>query len=79
MNYLMNLFYLSLGNNPVTVCENCAGDINTYCTSNDPFADYNGAFNCMASRVGDVAFVRHTTIAQGTANSTASPTVCQQF
>ena len=53
--------YFSTGNNPVTVCRNCKGDQEDFCTSNDPYAGYHGAFHCMASGNGDVAFVRHLT------------------
>ena len=59
----------------MSVCENCQGDIETFCTSNDPFAGYEGAFECMASANGEVAFVRHTTIGQSTANNSRSDTV----
>jgi len=64
-------YYNPFGNNPVTVCKNCAGtDLSVFCTSNDPFANYEGAFNCMAFgegtgnnfKQGDVAFIRHDTI-----------------
>jgi len=63
-------FYNPFGNNPVSVCENCQGDIETFCTSNDPYAGYEGAFECMASGDGEVAFVRDSTIMQATANTT---------
>ena len=52
------------GNNPATICENCAGKLDARCTSNDPYSGYVGAFNCMSSGVGDVAFIRHSTLKQ---------------
>jgi len=51
------------GNNPTNVCEKCAGlSLETYCTCNDPYGGFAGAFECMASGTGDVAFVRNTTV-----------------
>ena len=53
------------------MCENCEGiKGGSFCTDHDPYAGYDGAFECMASGNGDVAFVRHRTIYQMTANST---------
>ena len=70
----MYTFVFYTGNNPVTVCENCKGDIEDYCTVNDPYAGYDGAFRCMAEKDGDVAFVRHFTPEQSsTSNTTWSP------
>jgi melanoma-associated antigen p97 len=60
-------YYNPFGNNPVTVCNNCKGKVPERCTVNDPYADYRGAYDCVASGDGDVAFVRHTTIAQAIA------------
>ena len=45
----------------MTICKNCQGDPAEFCTSMDPFAGYDGAFKCMASGTGDIAFVRHFT------------------
>ena len=54
---------LCTGNNPTNVCNKCAGDrVDIRCTCNDPFGGFAGAFECMASGVGDVAFVRNTSI-----------------
>ena len=41
-----------------TLCSICNGTTTTKCTSNDPYADYEGAFKCMAEGAGDVAFVK---------------------
>jgi len=68
-------YYNPFGNNPVTVCNNCKGKIPQRCTINDPYADYRGAYDCLANRDGDVAFVRHTTIAQAIAFGNTSLTV----
>ena len=60
----------------MSVCENCKGDIGEYCTNNDPYAGYTGAFECMANKDGDVAFVRHfTTELSSTVNTTWVPDV----
>lgn len=67
-------YYNPFGNNPVTVCKNCKGTGEEFCSLNDPYAGYPGAFQCMSSRDGDVAFVRHTTIEQACKNNTCSPT-----
>jgi melanoma-associated antigen p97 len=55
-------YYNPFGNNPTTVCENCVGKMDAYCTCNDPYADFPGAFRCMATGHGDVTFVRNTTV-----------------
>ena len=63
-----------LGNNPVTVCNNCKGGQEEYCTSNDPYAGYHGAFHCMATGDGEVAFVRHHTVTQYVSRQNESST-----
>ena len=67
------------GNNPASICKNCAGQFDAKCTSNDPYSGYVGAFNCMASGTGDVAFLRHSTLREilgdGGLNSTGSENV----
>lgn len=70
-------YYNPFGNNPVTVCKNCKGsDLSVFCTSNDPYANYDGAFNCLAQGSGDVAFIRHDTVTDMlNASSTLQPTV----
>jgi len=67
------------GNNPTNVCEKCAGQtLDTKCTCNDPFGGFAGAFECMASGVGDVAFVRNSTVEEYVKlpNTTMSEQVC---
>jgi melanoma-associated antigen p97 len=64
-------YYNPFGNNPVSVCENCQGDIESFCTINDPYAGYDGAFVCMASGNGDVAFVRHHTLEESSTFNTS--------
>jgi hypothetical protein len=65
----------------VTVCKNCKGaDLSVFCTSNDPYANYEGAFNCVAQGSGDVAFIRHDTVNDMlNASSSLQPTVIFLF
>jgi len=68
-------YYNPFGNNPTTVCKLCAGkQLDNYCTCNDPYADYGGAFACMADGVGDVTFVRNTTVFEYVANVNTTDT-----
>ncbi|KAK2174910.1 hypothetical protein NP493_768g01007 [Ridgeia piscesae] len=64
-------YYNPFGNNPATICQNCAGDRHTMCTVNDPYAGYHGAFDCMHKGAGDVAFLRDITVLQATSNSSS--------
>nr|CAK18226.1 transferrin [Pogona vitticeps] len=45
-----------------TLCRLCAGKGQEKCTRNDPFSGYSGAFNCLKSGAGDVAFVKDATV-----------------
>ncbi|XP_030607172.1 transferrin-a [Archocentrus centrarchus] len=42
------------------LCELCKGDCSK--SQREPYYDYNGAFQCLADGVGDVAFVKHLTV-----------------
>ncbi|XP_054651992.1 otolith matrix protein 1 isoform X3 [Dunckerocampus dactyliophorus] len=54
------------GNNPKNLCEACIGDENDrhICASNPRERHYGeaGALRCVAENLGDVAFVKHTTV-----------------
>ncbi|CAG2158032.1 unnamed protein product [Oppiella nova] len=54
-----------IGNNPLSMCALCsaAHPDKTKCSGSDVFANFEGAFQCL-STVGDVAFLKHTTISQ---------------
>ncbi|KAK6185239.1 hypothetical protein SNE40_007513 [Patella caerulea] len=47
------------GDNPTNVCEIC--DSKT-CPTNDTYSSYLGAFSCLNNGLGEVAFVKHSTI-----------------
>ncbi|XP_046549141.1 LOW QUALITY PROTEIN: melanotransferrin-like [Haliotis rubra] len=55
-------FYNPFGNNPTSVCESCNGAGEERCTTSDPSAGFDGAYNCMASGRGDLTFLRHDTV-----------------
>lgn len=42
------------------LCQLCQGDCSR--SHNEPFYGYDGAFQCLAQQVGDVAFVKHLTV-----------------
>lgn len=42
------------------MCELCAGQKGTYCSGSDPYANFDGAFQCLVNG-GEVAFLKHTT------------------
>ncbi|XP_056915523.1 otolith matrix protein 1 isoform X2 [Takifugu flavidus] len=54
------------GNNPKNLCEACIGDENDrhICANNHRERHYGeaGALRCVAENLGDVAFVKHTTV-----------------
>ncbi|WP_147291042.1 PhnD/SsuA/transferrin family substrate-binding protein, partial [Alteriqipengyuania lutimaris] len=65
---------------PELLCSLCAGNLDTgdrtyacSASNNESFFGYTGAFRCLASGAGDVAFVKHTTVAENTdGNNTAA-------
>ncbi|KAK3096152.1 hypothetical protein FSP39_023802 [Pinctada imbricata] len=61
-------FYNPFGNNPTSICVQCAGIGEQKCSTDDPYAGYDGAFKCMAYDAGDIAFLRHDTVDIMTAN-----------
>lgn len=58
-----------IGNNPQSMCTLCsAGNPpKAKCSGSDTYANFEGAFVCLSS-VGDVAFLKHTTVHQMTKN-----------
>ncbi|XP_077471698.1 serotransferrin-like isoform X2 [Stigmatopora argus] len=42
------------------LCKSCKGDCSR--SHNEPFYDYDGAFQCLVEDAGDVAFVNHLTV-----------------
>lgn len=51
-----------IGDNSDKLCSLCASKIaGQKCTSNDPYAGYEGAFRCLVES-GDIAFLKHMTV-----------------
>ena len=51
-----------IGDNSDKLCQLCIGKVpGGKCTDSDPYAGYEGAFRCLLE-VGDVAFLKHTTV-----------------
>lgn len=60
---------LLTGDNSDRLCELCTGKIpGGKCTNADPYAGFEGAFRCLVEK-GDVAFLKHTTVAEMTSSS----------
>ncbi|GFR00340.1 ovotransferrin [Trichonephila clavata] len=59
--------YNPTGDNPMHMCDLCAGDKSTRCSGSDPYANFDGAFNCFANG-GDIAFLKHTTVDEMTSS-----------
>jgi len=54
--------YNPLGDNSHKLCEICGSDLpGVKCTSNDPYAGYQGALSCLFEQ-GDIAFVKHSSV-----------------
>ncbi|XP_061739575.1 melanotransferrin [Nerophis ophidion] len=55
---------------PASLCQLCIGDRQGQhkCekSTNEQYYSYEGAFRCMAEGVGDVAFIKHTTVEENT-------------
>jgi hypothetical protein len=57
----ITLFYFSLNTDSATVeASRCSA------SNNESYFGYTGAFRCLASGSGDVAFVKHTTVPENT-------------
>ncbi|XP_071485695.1 melanotransferrin-like [Diadema antillarum] len=56
------------GDNPASLCNQCRGTGDRHCARSgaEPYYGYAGAFRCLAEGQGDVAFVKHTTVAENT-------------
>ncbi|XP_015924816.1 transferrin 2 [Parasteatoda tepidariorum] len=59
--------YNPTGDNPMDMCDLCVGDKTTKCSGSDPYADFDGAFNCLISG-SDIAFLKHTTMDEMTSS-----------
>jgi melanoma-associated antigen p97 len=61
----LNVQFNPTGDNPTSACDLCAGKIGSnFCTNQDPYAGTIGALYCLIDGGGDVAFVKHTSIAE---------------
>ncbi|XP_026287309.1 uncharacterized protein LOC113212723 [Frankliniella occidentalis] len=67
--------YNPIGDNSDRLCELCTGKVpGGKCTSHDPYAGFEGAFRCLVEK-GDIAFVKHTTVAEMTTSNVDFPGV----
>lgn len=61
----LNVQFNPTGDNPTSACDLCAGKIGSnFCTNQDPYAGTIGALYCLIDGGGDVAFVKHTSVAE---------------
>ncbi|KAE8603728.1 hypothetical protein XENTR_v10014449 [Xenopus tropicalis] len=54
------------GSTQADLCQLCIGDANgtNVCDLNGRYSDYSGAFRCLVEGQGDVAFIKHSTVAE---------------
>ncbi|XP_043269095.1 melanotransferrin isoform X2 [Venturia canescens] len=68
VNSLMD-HYNPLGDNSDQLCKLCIGKIpGGWCTNDDPYAGYEGAFRCLLE-AGEIAFLVHTTVSEMTSTN----------
>lgn len=78
VNSLINK-YNPIGDNSDKLCSLCTGKIpGGKCTSQDPYAGFEGAFRCLLE-AGDVAFLKHHTIAEMTESKAFRHITADQF
>jgi len=65
--------YDTKGNNPDSLCALCPEE----CKADGNYSNYDGAFRCMDDGVGDVAFVKHTTVRDNAAMPTDYQYLCK--
>ena len=56
--------YDSEGTNPSNLCDLCKDE----CNKTGNYSGYSGAFQCLKDGMGDVAFIKHTTVPPADAN-----------
>lgn len=63
--------YNPLGDNNQVLCSACGSDLpGQHCTSQDVYAGYRGAFNCLLDK-GQIAFMKHSTVQKALNSSNA--------
>lgn len=78
VNSLINK-YNPIGDNSDKLCSLCTGKVpGGKCTSQDPYAGFEGAFRCLLE-AGDVAFLKHNTIAEMTGSKAFRHITADQF